>query len=376
MKKNSKWLQAIFILIFLYLLIFLKLPYYMEVPGTIFSLDDMIEVDHQFTDEPGDFYITTVGIQKTTPISLLTSILPYRDIVSEADLFGEFDDFDAYDKIQAYHMKSSINNAIKVAFDAADKDYTFDYEGVYVLQVIEESSFFKDLKIGDTVKAVDGKQFQSSQEFIAYIANKNVGDDVDLDIVREHKELSLSGRLVQLDSGVAGIGISLVDDTTLVTEPTVTVHSANIGGPSAGLMFSLEIYSKLIVDDIRGAFDIAGTGTIEVDGKVGRIGGIEKKVVAADKAGVEYFFAPDDKITSDIKNLNPDIQSNYDAAVTTAKKIETKMEIIPVETIYDAIDFLESLEKKERVQHKADVIDFPIYTRSLELDNQVAILGS
>lgn len=375
MKRIPKWLQAILVLLFFYLLIFLRLPYYIEVPGSVFSLDEMVEVDHQFKDNPGDFYITTVGIQKTTPISLLSSFLPYRDLVSEADLLGNFDDFDAYDKIQKYHMKSSINNAIKVAFDAADKDYTFEYKGVYVLRVIEESSFAPDLKIGDTVKSVDGNQFQSSQEFITYIANKTIGDKVVLEIEREQEPLELSGELVELDSGVAGIGISLVDDTTLVTEPTVAIHSANIGGPSAGLMFSLEIYTKLITEDIRGAFDIAGTGTIEVDGKVGRIGGVEKKVVAADKAGVDYFFAPDDEITADIKKMRPDIQSNYQAAVATAKKLDTQMEIIPVQTIYDAIAFLEQLEKEVVTHKKADVIELAGFTGSFELDKQVAILS-
>lgn len=372
MKRIPKWLQAILVLIFFYLLIFLRLPYYLEVPGSIFSLDEMVEVDNQFIDNPGDFYITTVGIQKATPITMLSSFLPYRDLVSEADLFGEFDDFEAYDKIQAYHMRSSINNAIKVAFDAAGKDYVFEYKGVYILEVIEDSSFFSDLKIGDTVKSVDGNQFQSSQEFITYIANKTIGDEVLLEVEREQEEFELSGKLVKLDSGMAGIGISLVDDTTLITEPAVAIHSADIGGPSAGLMFSLEIYTKLIADDIRGPFDIAGTGTIEVDGNVGRIGGIEKKIVAADKAGVDYFLAPNDEIAADVRKLRPDIQSNYEAALATAQKIDTKMEIIPVETIYDAIAFLEKLEKEERAEHTADIIDFDVFGGRFELDKHVA----
>lgn len=372
MKRIPRWLQVILALLFFYLLVFLRLPYYLEVPGSIFSLDEMVEVDNQFTDNPGDFYITTVGIQRTTPITLLSSLLPYRDLVSESDLFGDFDDYETYDEIQAYHMKSSINNAIKVAFDAADKDYTFDYNGVYVMRVIEDSSFFSDLKIGDIVKSVDDNQFQSSEEFITYIENKNIGDEVVLKIERDSEELTLSGALVELDSGVAGIGISLVDETTIVTEPTVTIHSANIGGPSAGLMFSLEIYTKLITSDIRGEFNIAGTGTIAGNGRVGRIGGIEKKIVAADKAGADYFFVPDDEITAEVKRLRPDLQSNYQAAVATGEKIETEMQIVPVQTIYDAIGFLEEIEKEERTQHSADIIELFTFDEIFEADKQVA----
>lgn len=374
MKRIPKWLQAIVFFVFSYLLVFLRLPYYLEVPGSVFSLDEMVEVDSELVDSPGDFYMTTVGVRETTPITLLSGLLPYHDLVSEADLIGEFDDLEARNKIQKYHMQSSINNAIKVAFDAAGKDYRFEYQGVYVLQVIEESSFFSELKIGDTVKSVDGNQFQSSQDFITYIANKNIGDQVILEVEREQEEFELSGELVQLDSGLAGIGISLVDDTALVTEPTVAINSANIGGPSAGLMFSLEIYTKLIAEDIRGSFDIAGTGTIEVGGNVGRIGGVEKKVVAADKAGIDYFLAPDDEIAADVKKLRPDLQSNYQEALATAKKINTQMEIVPVKTIHDAIAFLEKLEKDEQMGQTRNVIDLVAFPDNFELNKQVARL--
>lgn len=374
MKRVLKWLRTIVVLIFLYLLIFLRLPYYLEVPGSVFSLDEMVEVDKQITETTGEFYITTVGIKNATPITIFSSLLPYRDLVSETDLFGELDDFESYDKIQDYYMQSSINNAIKVAFDAAQQDYTFEYKGVYVLKVIEESSFFPDLNMGDTVKAVDGNHFESSQDFITYLASKEVGERIVLQVERDSEEFELSGELIQLDSGVAGIGISLVDETTLVTEPTVAIHAADIGGPSAGLMFALEIYTKLIADDIRGAYDIAGTGTIEVDGKVGRIGGIEKKVVAADKAGVDYFFAPDDEVTAEIRKIRPDIQSNYQAALATAQKINAEMEIIPVRTIYDAINFLEKVDHKEKVQQPADLIDLSIATRIFTSNKQVAKL--
>lgn len=78
----------------------------------------------------------------------------------------------------------------------------------------------------------------------------------------------------------AGLGISLVNDTTITTTIPVDVNTEEIGGPSAGLMFSLEIYTQLKGINLRDGRQIAGTGTISPDGKVGRIGGIDKKVVA------------------------------------------------------------------------------------------------
>ncbi|WP_430755491.1 S16 family serine protease, partial [Listeria monocytogenes] len=79
-------------------------------------------------------------------------------------------------------------------------------------------------------------------------------------------------------------GITLVDDEKITADPTVKIDSEKIGGPSAGLMFSLEIYSRFQKDDLTDGKKIAGTGTIDPDGTVGRIGGIDQKVVAADKS--------------------------------------------------------------------------------------------
>jgi PDZ domain-containing protein len=102
-------------------------------------------------------------------------------------------------------------------------------------------------------------------------------------------------------------------------------------------MFSLEIYNQLTKEDITKGHHIAGTGTIDVNGTVGPIGGIEQKINAADKAGAEIFFAPNEKGAKD---------SNYRAAVKTAKDIGTKMKIVPVDTFDDAVHYLQKLPQK------------------------------
>ena len=69
-------------------------------------------------------------------------------------------------------------------------------------------------------------------------------------------------------------------------------HVGDIGGPSAGLMFSLGIYDLLTPGDLTGGKFIAGTGTITVDGKVGAIGGIQQKMSGAKEAGATVFLVP------------------------------------------------------------------------------------
>ena len=75
---------------------------------------------------------------------------------------------------------------------------------------------------------------------------------------------------------------------------SIDFNLANIGGPSAGLMFSLAVIDKLTTGDLNDAKFVAGTGTISGDGKVGPIGGITHKMVAAQEAGATVFLVPAD----------------------------------------------------------------------------------
>src|SRR5699024_7796773 len=94
------------------------------------------------------------------------------------------------------------------------------------------------------------------------------------------------------DKEEVGIGIQLVTDQDVTVDQKVDVDSGKIGGPSAGLMFALALYNQLIEEDITKGYNIAGSGEIDEAGIVRRIGGIDKKVVAADRAGIDVFFAP------------------------------------------------------------------------------------
>jgi PDZ domain-containing protein len=96
------------------------------------------------------------------------------------------------------------------------------------------------------------------------------------------------------------------------------------GGPSAGLMFTLTVYDLLTEEDLTGGRKIAGTGTIDINGNVGPIGGVQQKVAAAERAGAEYFLCP---------------AQNYADAVAVAKEIE----VVQVTTAEEAIEFLKSL---------------------------------
>ncbi|HLR71943.1 MAG TPA: S16 family serine protease, partial [Pseudogracilibacillus sp.] len=96
--------------------------------------------------------------------------------------------------------------------------------------------------------------------------------------------------------------------------------------------------NQLVKEDITKGYDIAGTGEIDFDGNVLRIGGVDKKVVAAHKKDIDIFFAPYEQGDDD---------SNYELAKQTAKAIKTNMEIVPIDTFADALTYLDQLEPKE-----------------------------
>jgi len=105
----------------------------------------------------------------------------------------------------------------------------------------------------------------------------------------------------------------------------IEIDSQNIGGPSAGLMFTLEIINQITEDDLTRGQAIAGTGTIARDGTVGPIGGVKQKVFGAIDAGADYVLIPSANFSDAVEAAGDDIQ------------------VVEVATIEDALAFFETL---------------------------------
>lgn len=328
---------TIAVVIVLFLNIY-TLPYYVSKPGMAKELDGVIAVDGG-TEAEGKFMLTTVWMGKA---NLLTYYMAennkYHKIYDLEDIRYEDETDEEYTVRQLYMMEESQENALQVAFKEAGKEVSTEYLGIYVLSVLKDSPADHILRAGDRITKIDQSSFESSKGFTDYIQNKQAGDQVTITFIRDGKEEEATITLKVVEAiGKPGIGISLVEDKEVYTDPAVEIDTDEIGGPSAGLMFTLEIYNQLVEEDITKGYLIAGTGTMSTDGTVGPIGGIDQKIVAADKSGAEIFFAP---------NENGKEGSDYQVAVQTAKDIGTDMQIVPVDTFDDAVKFLESLETK------------------------------
>lgn len=330
----------ILIAIFLFIASFFTLPFYVSKPGMAKELGPIIEVENGYEEE-GKFMLTTIRMGKANIYTyLMANFSDYQEIYPLEAIRSEEETEEEYNVRQLHLMASSKLAAIEVAYKKAGMPIDYEFNGVYVLNVVEDMPAAGKLEPGDRIFRVDGKEFSSSEQFIEYVGGKKAGDEITLTFMRRDKENEVVVQVQPFadDPSRVGVGIGLVDDKELHVEPKVEINTDDIGGPSAGFMFSLEIYNQLVEEDLTKGYGIAGTGTISPDGTIGRIGGIEQKIVAADKAGAEIFFAPNEEGAKD---------SNYQAAVKTAKDIGTKMKIIPVDTFDEAISYLEELQPKK-----------------------------
>jgi PDZ domain-containing protein len=181
------------------------------------------------------------------------------------------------------------------------------------------------LRPGDAIDAVNGKPVATIDQFTEILKNTKPGDTLVLDYRRKNALAGVAtvtlGSSPDRDHGYLGVAVLNAPWAPF----TIDFNLAHIGGPSAGLMFSLAVVDKLTTGDLNGSKFIAGTGTINSDGKVGSIGGITHKMVAASEAGATVFLVPAD---------------NCDEAKTAH---EDGLELVKVESLGQAVDALHAI---------------------------------
>lgn len=316
------------------------LPYYVEMPGESTDIRQVLTVNNQPDQSKGEYQFVTVSVAKANlPLLIYAWLTPFTDISSAQDTTGGASQ-EEFQRINYFFMETSQNMAKYQGLKTAGKDIKMNYQGVYVLSVAEDSTYQGILNIGDTVTGVNDKTFESSADLIKYVGSHKIGDKVSVTYEEDGQEKKADGKIIKLANGKNGIGITLTDKTEVQSDIPITFKTQGIGGPSAGLMFSLDIYSQLADPDLRKGRIIAGTGTIDKDGKVGDIGGIDKKVLAAHRAGASIFFAPDNPVPDEVKKEDPKAKTNYQVAQEAAKQIGTDMKIVPVKTLNQAIQYL------------------------------------
>jgi PDZ domain-containing protein len=165
-------------------------------------------------------------------------------------------------------------------------------QAITVATVTDPGPSAGKLKSGDAIDAVDGSPVATVEQFTTLLKATKPGQVVTIDYRRKNEPAGVAqitlGTNKDRDYGFLGVAVLDAPWAPFV----VDFNLANVGGPSAGLMFSLAVVDKLTTGDLAGSNFIAGTGTISAEGKVGQIGGISHKMAAASAAGAKVFLVP------------------------------------------------------------------------------------
>lgn len=304
-----------------------EVDYSLTAPGYNDNVDQFIMIDSEYSIE-GSFHTTSViSIKGISIIQYLIGSVEKKVFVRK---FPEYYvDLDVSDlKVMSYLMKDdSLYTSLIVGIQ--NTGYQIDFETYLTVYLTWNYLDDDTLKIGD--KILDIKRDGITID----IRDITCLDTIVFTVLREGVTLDISVTKNQIDEDICGIGIS-VDyfSNILSTEVEYTLIETITSGSSGGLMQSLYIYSQLSEFDISHGLKVAGTGTIDVDGSVGAIGGVEQKIYTAVMNNIDIFFVPY-------------AGNNYDEALETYNTLNTDMILVGVNTFEDALNYLLNYEDGE-----------------------------
>ena len=278
-------------------LILWRIPssYQVLMPATAVSVDSQIYVgQHPAQTGRGHFLMTFV---EEPDNNLLLSIVSRLDPDASVEpLPPNYSESQTVQQGQA-DMLSSEETAELVALCRVGYP-SLCSGGVEVVQLTPYSKAGAVLKAKDVITAVDGVKVASPDGLRSALNSHPAGTRFKLTIRRAGKTLTVTVPSVLSPtaphSTVLGIEVQTAAPLSIpATLPVdMKINPGNIGGPSAGLMLTLGLLNRLSPTDLTHGHNIAGTGTISLDGSVGPIGGVKQKVIGAEWAKAQYFFVP------------------------------------------------------------------------------------
>lgn len=322
-KENYK---SLIVLIIIFLVFTIELPYSIYTPGGAVNLNKRITVA-EGEDVLGSFNMAYVSMVKgSIPFLLLSKVFPDWDIVKKEDLTAKGESMDELMIRERLYLQESIDNAIINAYKKANKELNITSLNNNVSYISEESK--TNLKVGDQIISVNGQNISSIDDLKAIVEALNENEKVNLKIKRKNQEKDAYATTYKID-GVTKIGISFVTTYNYETTPEVSIKSkSSEAGSSGGLMMSLTVYNQLTKNDITKGKKIVGTGTIDIEGNVGEIGGVKYKLIGAVKNKADIFICPEE---------------NYAEAKSIAKAKDYDIKIISAKTFDEALKKLEEI---------------------------------
>jgi PDZ domain-containing protein len=325
-RRVLTWTGAVLVAALVAGLNFYQLPVVTLLPGPVEDVLPQVKVSGPTRTYAvhGSLYLTTVGVDER--VNFYEALLDFADrdvqVVPRSVLYPDGQTEQETDLQNAAEMDNSKMAATVVGLRRAGLKVDTDPDGVRIAGVLPGSAADGHLQADDKVLAVGGVAVRGSEDIRTQIGKARIGQKLAFKVQRGSAVRTevVVPRQAPDDRTRPYVGVSLADIFDFPVH--VDIQTENIGGPSAGLMFALSIVEKLGPEDLTRDRKIAGTGTIDYDGNVGPIGGIQQKLIAARRTGATIFLCPSD---------------NY----AEAKQGKPRgLELIPVKTIDEALIFL------------------------------------
>jgi PDZ domain-containing protein len=318
----------------LVLLLLMPVPYAVNSPGptldTLGSHDDeaLISIDGAETyDSTGELRLTTVSSTGGPgyPSSVLGVLAGWvsgsRLVLPVESVFPQGTTQEQLDEQNEAQMVSSQENAAVAALEELGYEVPVT---LAVHEAVEGSGAVGVVEAGDVLLSYDGTELTSYGQLIDLLADTEPGSTVTLGVQRDGADLDLevvTGAREDGDGSQLGVYI----DPTFDPPVDVSIRIDQIGGSSAGTMFALGIIDKLTPEDEADGEVIAGTGTMDLNGAVGPIGGIRQKMAGALRDGADWFLAP---------------AANCDEVVD---HVPDGLRVVRVETLHEAREAVEAI---------------------------------
>lgn len=321
LKNNYK---SLILFIVLLLTCTIEFPYYIEAPGGIIKVDDRVKVENSY-EKSGSFNLAYVSeIKATIPTLLYSFVNQNWDVLKKEEVIYDNETMKEADYRDKLLLEEAKNNAVIVAYTNANKKIELSNEHIFIIYVDEKAD--TNLKIGDEIIEVDGIKITSKKQLDEIMLEKNNNEKIKVIAKRNNKEVECYGTLREENNKkIIGLGVTKTSD--IKTTPKIELEfKKSESGPSGGLVLALSIYNSLVSEDITQGRKIVGTGTIDVNGNVGSIGGVEYKIKGAVKEKADIFLVP--------------AGENYEEAQKVIKENNYKIKLIPVTTFNDALEKL------------------------------------
>ncbi len=313
-KENLKFLLFLLLMI---LVIEVELPYYIEAPGGTINLTKRI--DKNYNKKNGSLNMLYVTEYKGNIVTvLLSKVIKSWDLyeIKNQQISNE-DSKDIYLRNKVM-LDNSIQNATFVAYKEAGKNVEIKSKENIVIATTKDNG----LAIGDIVLTIDDMEVEDIKTIKDHLKELHPKDKVTIKIKRDNKEKNID---IILDEDKL-LGIMLITNYNYETEEDVNIaFKSGEGGSSGGLVLTLGIYSEITGIDLLKGRNIAGTGTIDINGNVGEIDGIKYKIAGAVKNKM------------DIVLVSP---YNYEEAKKVIKDNHYDIKLVKVNTFKEAVDYL------------------------------------